>query len=279
MSLPLTLTLAAALAAGPQTFPLDLDAPSPWELGVAAGGGWDSNPIAASAPVSSGFGTARAWIARRFEASSADDVWLQLRYDGARYDSTPEVDLDRPELSLEWAHAFGERITTLVAGRGALRLQGEDARSGWDASARALVRARLLERIGLRLGAAFIHREADDAVFTSSVGRADGGVDVTLWKGASATARYTLDVGTDAVYSTTASGGFGGGYRGGMGGGGGMYGTASSSRRVVHGAAADVLQVLPGGLFLQAGYGLGVERDAGVSYVTHSVLAEVGWRR
>lgn len=281
--------LAAALSTAAGGSPLDLGPPPSWELGVAAGGGWESNALGASAPVASGFGGARAWVARRFEVSDGDEVWLQLHYDGARYDSTPEVDLDRPELGLEWFHAFGARVTGRVIARAALRFQGDSARDGWDAGGRATLRFRLTDFLGLRSGAGFVHRETRDPAYGASSGQGELGLDAALWRDASAVVRYTLDAGTDTYYQAPAGGWGGGGmgwaaaaYGPGAGGGGGGMGagagTARATTLVAHGLSVDVLQGLPASFFVQAGYGLALERVAGASYVAHSVLAEVGWR-
>lgn len=262
------LVLAAALAAEPV---LPLEPPSPWELGTAVGGGWDSNPLsAATAPVASGFGAARAWVARELHSSADDVVWVEVRYHGTRFHETPDADLDRPELSFEWGHRLGESLTLRTMASGALRFAGDSARDGWDAGARALARLRLGSRTALRLGGGYVHRDARDAAFDADTGRLEAGGDVTLWRDAVATARYTLEVGTNTLYAT------GGGYQGGAGS---MGGVARATSLTTHGLSADVQQDLPGGLFLQLGYGASFVRGGGASFVAHSVVGEVGWRR
>ncbi len=58
-----------------------------------------------------------------------------------------------------------------------------------------------------------------------------------------------------------------------------LDGAARAASRIAHGLSADLLQLFPGGVFLQLGYGLGLERGGGASYLTHSAVAELGWRR
>jgi len=268
--LPAALVLSAALAAEPE---LPLEPPSPWELGTALGGGWDSNPLSATTPAAAGFGTARAWVARELHGSADDVVRAELRYDGTRFDATPDADLDRPELSLEWSHRLGASLTLRTTAAGAVRVAGDMARSGWDAGARALARLRLGTRVALRLGAGYVRREANDAAFDASTGRVEAGADVSLWREAIATVRYTLDAGTDTLYATTSAGG---GYRGGSGS---PSGAARAVSLTTQGLSADLQQDLPGGLFLQAGYDLSFVRGEGTSFVEHAVVGEVGWRR
>ncbi len=267
--------LAAALHAGPAELPLPFEPIPRWEMGTAAGGGWDSNPLGDAASSSSGFATARAWVTRRFELGGADDLRLQLHYDGVRYAAASPADLDRPELGVEWDHFFGEKLLLRVAARGALRDQGDSARSGWDASARALLRVSTGEVVGLRFGLGWYDREARDASYGGSSGRVDVGFDLALWRGASAIAGYGLELGTDLVSSTTS----GTGRRGGAGtaGGGSAAGLGETALRQV--VAVDVLQSLRGGFFLQGGYGYSAERGTGTWAEAHTALFEVGWRR
>ncbi len=264
-------SLLVVLSASPADLPLELEPIPSWELGTAVGGGWDSNPLGAPSAAGSSFGSARAWVARRFELSATDELRLELRYDGVRFDSAGDADLDRPELGLEWDHAFGERLLFRALARGAVRVQGDPARSGWDANGRALLRIALAEPVGLRLGLGWFHREADDAAYGGSSGRADAGVDVALWRRASAVAGYALEVGSDTVSSTSGT------WSGRRMGGSGPAGLGTLVVR--HTLSVDVLQALPGGFFLQGGYGYGVERGAGTSVEGHTVLLDVGWRR
>lgn len=260
--------LSAAVAAGPADLSPLLDAPPPWELGASLGGGWDTNPLAETSPSGSAFGSARAWVGRRFDLSESDELRLQLHYDGRRYDTARDVDLDRPELGLEWDHAFGERTLLRLAGRGALRYQGDAARDGSDASLRAALRIAMGERWGLRLGLGGFYRDARDyASYGGGSGRVDGGVDVALWRRASLVAGYALEVGTDIV--TADSGGMGSR----------AQGRGLGATMQLHVLSADVLQALPGGFFVQAGYGYALLRGAGFSAESHLVTAEVGWRR
>lgn len=264
----LAATLAATLAAAPADLPLPSPLP-PWELGVAAGGGWDSNPLADVAPSGSGFASARAWVGRRFDLAEADELRLQLHYDGLRYQAASAVDLDRPELGLEWDHFFGERAVLRVIGRGALRFQGDPARSGSDASGRAILRL-TLGPVGLRLGLGGFYRDARDAAFAGGSGRVDAGLDVGLWRRASAVAVYAFEAGSD--FATAGAGTMGSGRQGrGL--------SALGTLLTRHTLSADLFQALPGGLFVQGGYAYSVERGAGVSTDAHLVLAEVGWRR
>lgn len=261
--------LLAASTATPGELPMPSAALPRWDVGAAAGGGWDSNPLAAPSPRGSGFGTARAWVGRRFEPSDADELRLQVHYDGLRYDAASDLDLDRPELGLEWDHFLGERIVLRVVGRGAMRFQGDSARSGSDASARALLRILVGGLVGLRLGIGGFYRDAQDPSFGGGSGRLDGGVDLGLWRHASAVAAYAFEVGTG--FATTS------GSMGSRGRGRGMSVLGSTTTR--HTASADLLQALPGGLFVQGGYAYTLERGAGVSADAHLLLAEVGWRR
>lgn len=268
-------TLAAALAASlsaapaaPADLPL-LHEPVPrWELGTAVGGGWDSNPLAETTPAGSGFATARAWVGRRFDLSEADELRLQLHYDGLRYDTAADANLDRPELGVEWDHAFGERLLLRLSGRGALRYQGDSARDGSDGGGRALLRIGLGERFGLRFGLGGFYRDARDPAYGGGSGRVDVSVDAALWRNATAVAGYTFEVGTDFMTDTGTLGARGQGRAGGLG--------ATLTR---HALSADVLQALPGGFFVQGGYGYSVERGQGFESDAHLVMAEVGWRR
>jgi hypothetical protein len=262
--------LAATLAAGSADLPLLLEPVPRWELGTAVGGGWDTNPLAETSPSGSGFATARAWVGRRFDLSEADELRVQLHYDGLRYDTASDANLDRPELGVEWDHAFGERLLLRLSGRGGLRYQGDSARDGSDASGRALLRLGLGERFGVRLGLGGFYRDARDPAYGGGSGRVDAGVDVALWRRATAVAGYAFEIGTDIV--TADSGGWGA--RGQGRGGGGLGATMTR-----HAVSADVLQGLPGGFFVQAGYGYSLERGQGFSADAHLVSAEVGWRR
>ncbi len=265
----LAAVLSAALTAGSGDLSPLLEPLPKWEVGTAVGGGWDSNPLAAETPAGSGFGSARAWVARRFELSDSDELRLQLHYDGLRYDTASAGDLDRPELGLEWDHGFGASVLLRVAARGALRFQGDPARDGSDGSGRAMLRIGLGERVGLRFGLGGFYRDARDPAYGGGSGRLDAGVDVALWRRASVVTGYAFEVGTDIV--TAQAGGmgtYGQGRRGGLG--------ATLTR---HAVSADVLQALPGGFFVQGGYGYSVERGAGVSADAHLVNLEVGWRR
>lgn len=263
-----TAVLSATVAAGPPELSPLLEPPPRWELGASLGGGWDTNPLAETSPAGSAFGSARAWVGRRFDLSESDELRLQLHYDGRRYDAASDVNLDRPELGLEWDHAFGERTLLRLAGRGALRYQGDAARDGSDASLRAAVRVGLGERFGLRLGLGGFYRDARDyASYGGGSGRVDAGVDVALWRRASLVAGYAFEVGTDIV--TTDSGGMGAR----------AQGRGLGSTMQLHVLSADVLQALPGGFFVQAGYGYALMRSAGFSADSHLVSAEVGWRR
>lgn len=267
--IPTTLAaaLAATLAAGAPDVPLLLEPVPRWELGTAVGGGWDSNPLADLSPSGSGFATARAWVGRRFDLSEQDELRLQLHYDGLRYERASDANLDRPELGVEWDHAFGERLLLRLSGRGALRYQGDSARDGSDAGGRALLRIGLGERLGLRLGAGGFYRDARDPAFGGGSTRLDAGVDVALWRGATAVAGYAFEAGTEIATETGTMGG-----RGGRGGGLG----ATITRNAV---SVDVLQALPRGFFVQAGYGYSLERGPGYSVDGHLVSAELGWRR
>lgn len=269
ISAALVVLLTASVAAGPGDVPILSAALPRWELGAAAGGGWDSNPLAGSSPSGSGFATARAWVGRRFELSDADDLRLQVHYDGLRYDAASDADLDRPELGLEWDHFFGERVLLRTVARGALRFQGDSARDGSDASGRALLRIGLGELVGLRLGLGGFYRDAQDPAFAGGSGRLDAGVDLGLWRDASAVAGYAFEVGTD--FGSTP------GSMGSRGGGRGLAILGSVMTR--HALSADLLQALPGGFFVQGGYAYSVERGAGLSADAHLVLAELGWRR
>lgn len=271
-SLPIALALSAALASDAAP-PLSLEPPPPWELGVAAGGGWDSNPLASIEPADAAFVAARAWLARELRASEDDLFWLQLRYDGTRFDTLSDADLDRFEGSLEWGHRFPGGHAVRAIAFGALREAGGAGRSGWDAGGRLVGRLRLGARVGLRAGGGYVRREASDPAFSASTGRLEGGVDADLWRGASALVRYALDFGTDTV--VVASGGGGGGW----GGGGGMMGSAESVRQVTQGISADLRQDLPGGFFLQAGYGVSFVQVEGTSLVEHQAIGELGWSR
>jgi hypothetical protein len=267
-SLPAALALCAALAAAPE---LPLEPPSPWGLGAALGGGWDSSPLPAAGAVASGFGTARAWVARDLRASEDDVVWAELRYDGVRFDAAPDADVDRVALGLAWAHRLAGSLTLRATAAGAARAAGDSARSGWDARAEALARVRLGTRLALRLGAAYLHREASDAAFDARTGRLEAGVVVALWREAVATVRCTLDAGADPLLAVASAGG---GYRGGSTGGAAPVVTPTS-----RGLSADVQQDLPGGLFLQLGYDASLVRVEETSFVAHAVVSEVGWRR
>lgn len=259
--------MAAVLSTTPGDLPL-LEPLPRWELGAAVGGGWDSNPLAATDPAGSGFGSARAWVGRRFELSGSDDLRLELHYDAVRYGAAPAADLDRPELTLGWDHAFGDTVLLRVASRAALRFQGDAARSGWDASGRASLRFALADRVGLRLGLGAFHREADDSAYGGSSGRGDVGVDLGLWRGASAVAGWALEVGAVESFSSSS---------GRMSGRTGPAGIGAAVFRQT--LSADLLQDLGGGLFLEGGYGYWVERAAGTSADAHTVLLEAGWRR
>jgi hypothetical protein len=263
-----TAALSTAVAAGPSELSPLLEPPPRWELGASLGGGWDTNPLTETSPTGSAFGAGRAWVGRRFDVSESDELRLQLHYDGRRYDTASAIDLDRPELGLEWDHAFGERTLLRLAGRGALRYQGDAARDGSDASLRAALRVGVGERWGLRLGVGGFYRDARDyASYGGGSGRADAGVDVALWRRASLVGGYAFEMGTDIV--TAGSGGMGS-----RGQGRGVGATMS-----LHLLSADVLQALPGGFFVQAGYGYALVRAAGFSADSHIVSAEVGWRR
>ena len=287
MLLPLALALSAALSAEPDphvvapaaveprpivTTPALVEPASPWELGTALGGGWASNPLALTVPVGSEFGAARVWLARALGASGADSLWLQLRYDGTRFSTLPDADLDRVEGSLEWGHRFGKPFTLRVVGAGALRVTGDPARSGWDAGARAVGRLRLFTWLALRLGGGYVRREATDPAYSDSTGWLDAGLDFPLWRKASGVARYTLEAGTDWLSATT---GTGGGWRGGAGA---MDGSRPLSR-VAQGGSAGLRQDLWRGLFLQAGYGVSLVTTTGTSPVEHHAVGEVGWNR
>jgi hypothetical protein len=261
-------TLSAAPAA-PAPLPLLLEAAPRWELGTAVGGGFDTNPLALASPSGSGFATARAWAGRRFDLSESDELRLQLHYDGLRYDSASDANLDRPELGVEWDHAFGERLLLRVAGRGALRYQGDAARDGSDASLRALLRFGLGESVGLRLGLGGFYRDARDPAYGGGSGRVDLGVDVALWRRASAVAGYSFEMGTDLVTSDA----------GGWNAGGGRGGAGLGATATRHALSADLLQAFPGGFFVQGGYAYSLERGAGLSADAHLVMLEAGWRR
>lgn len=260
----LSATLSATPGAAPADLPLLLEPMPRWELGTAVGGGWDSNPLADSSPSGSGLATARAWVARRFDLSESDELRLQLHYDGLRYEMASEADLDRPELGVEWDHGFSERLLLRLVVRGALRYQGDSARDGSDGSARALLRVGLGERFGLRFGLGGFYRDARDPAFGGGSGRFDTGVDVSLWRRASAVAGYSFEMGTDIV---TADSGMRGRGRG----------LGATLQR--HAVFADLMQSLPGGFFVQGGYGYSIERGAGLYAESHLVTAEVGWRR
>jgi hypothetical protein len=263
----LAAVVSASVAASTGELPLPLEPIPRWELGAAAGGGWDSNPLAEASPSGSGFASARAWVGRRFDLSDSDELRLQLHYDGLRYDAASAADLDRPELGLEWDHFFGDQLLLRVIGRGALRYQGDPARDGSDTSARVLLRIPLGEVVGLRGGLGGFYRDARDAAFAGGSGRADVGVDVGLWRRASAVAGYAFELGTDFSSTTMGSGGKGRG----------MSGLGALMTR--HSLSADLFQGLPGGLFLQGGYGYSLERGPGLSAEAHLVMLELGWRR
>jgi hypothetical protein len=282
MTLLPALALSALLSAEPEPS-LPFERVSPWELGAIVGGGWDSNPLASIEEVDSAFFAARAWVARELGPSQDELVWLQLRYDGTWFTAPPDAgidpadaNLDRAELTLEWGHYFTDALTLRTIGYGALRAAGGPGRSGWDAGGRALLRLRLHPAVAVRVGGGYVHREADDAAYTTSTGWFEGGLDASLWRGASMLARYTLGLGTDTVFGTT-----GGGYRGGGGmGEGGMGGEATlGENEIVQGLSADLRQDLGRGLFLQAGYGVSFVRSWGTLYVEHQVIGEVGWSR
>lgn len=262
----LAAVLSAALSAGPTERSPLLDAPR-WELGTAAGAGFDSNPLAEASPSGSAFATVRAWVGRRFDLSGSDELRLQLHYDGLRYDRAAAADLDRPELGVEWDHALGERLLLRLVGRGALRYQGDSARDGSDAGARALLRVGLGERWGVRLGLGGFYRDARDAAYGGGSGRVDAAVDVAVWRRASLVAGYAFETGTDLVTSDAAG-------RGARATGRGLGATLQR-----HALSADLLQALPAGFFVQGGYGYAVERGAGLYAESHLVNVELGWRR
>jgi hypothetical protein len=265
----LAAVLSATLSAGPADLPPILEPLPRWEVGSAVGGGWDTNPLAETSPSGSGFATARAWVGRRFDLSEADELRLQLHYDGLRYAAAADANLDRPELGVEWDHAFGERLLLRLSGRGALRYQGDSARDGSDGTARAMLRIGLGERFGLRLGVGGFYRDARDSAYGGGSGRVDASVDVALWRRATAVAGYTFELGTDFVTSSSGTPGARG-----QGQGGGLGATMTR-----HALSADLLQALPGGFFVQGGYGYSLERGQGFSADAHLVMAEVGWRR
>jgi hypothetical protein len=265
----LALALSAAVSAEPELPPILEPLPA-WELGTSVGGGWDSNPLAARSSSGSAFATARASVARRFDLSDSDELRVQLHYDGLRYDTASDADLDRPELALEWDHAFGERWLLRLSGRGGLRFQGDSARDGSDVSARALVRRSLGERWGLRLGLGGFYRDARDPAYGGGSGRLDVGADVALWSRASLVGGYAFEMGTDIV--TADSGGWGA-----RASGRGPSGLGATLQR--HAVSADLLQGFAGGFFVQGGYAYALERGAGVSAEAHIVDVAVGWRR
>lgn len=276
--LPVALALSALLSAEPEPA-LPIDAGSPWELGVMFGGGWDSNPLAGIEPVGSGFAAARAWTARELGASQDDPLWLQLRYDGSRFDALPDADLHRAELSLEWGHRYGDAFTLRAIGFGALRAAGDPGRSGWDAGARAVARLRLARWFALRISGGLVWREASDPLYSGGTARLDGGVDADLWRGASVLVRYAVEVGTDAVYGAAAGTAGAGMRRSGTGGGGAMPGTPLSVQELTQTVSADVRQALGRGFFLEAGYSASVVRFDQTSLVQQQAVGGVGWSR
>lgn len=292
-----TLLLAAALLVAPAP-----GAGADLVLGASAGGGWDSNVSGAPAGeprVDAGFGEARAWLGGAFEPSLDDVVALEAGYAGTRYPDVPDLDLDRPSLTLWWLHGFGERAVLRIAPVAALRFQGDPLRDGWEVGGDLSVRVSLSERLSLRAGGGGLHRVADDPAFSGDVGRARAGLELDLWRGAWIGAGYTLAFGEDTFYAEvltasaaaplgeTASGGMGPGRPG--TGPGGQPGTivptfgadlvAYVAPFVAHTVSVDLAQAFGEGFLVRASVeGSDVDGED-QRYRALSVFLSVGFSR
>lgn len=197
-----------------------------------------------------------------------------------------------------------------AAAGGGLRLATDAARSGADLRATLAVRWRVAGPVALRVGGAWLHRTAGDAVFAGDVGRAQAAVELTPWRGTTVELGYAFDVGegtfyaapvataaqaaVDALAAGPGSGGQGAGGSGsgtgsgsGLGPGGrsgvtvGTFGTelvAYRASEVAQTFAIDLEQALPRDLQLRAGYAYVEVRGAAQSYAAHTVSASIGWR-
>jgi hypothetical protein len=287
----LLFALAAGLARGaePGPGPLLLD------LSVVAGGGYDSNLAGArggATAIGSSFATARADAGALLELSGEDALSLNLGYEGSlharRYQ---DLDEHRPSLNLSWLHAFGERLTLRFSALGALRFSGDSDGDGWDAATAASLRLRLLPRLTTRWTVSATHRNARDPAFASDNLRGRAALELDLWWRSWLALSYAADVGQATFYqasatspatttTTTTS------TMGAAGSGPGAPASILGGRflayrddRVAHTLSADLTQPLPGGFFLQLGYGFSAVRGKLESYDAHAVTAEVGWRR
>jgi hypothetical protein len=273
------------------------------ELAVAAGAGYDSNVVGSSGAtpaLATGYATARAVAGTTLELSRDDELSLDLAYDGIvhrpRYQ---DLSQHRGALVLSWAHLLGERLALRLSATGGVRTGGDPARGGWDAAAAAAARLRLHPRLAVRLATAVARRYARDDAYASDDLRVRAAVELDLWWRSWLSLAWSSSLGQDTFYAPAApspsapvaaggSGPGGAGPRAGEPGdapggaqapafGGALV--AYRDERVAHALSADLVQPLPGGLFLAAGYSFSTVRGAVESYDAHALTAEVGWRR
>lgn len=260
--------------------------------GVAAGGGWDSNLTRSSevgAAVKGGFAVGRAWLGRAVEFGEANEASLELAWEGTHLPAVSILSEHRPALAAAWLHELADGLRLRLGAVGALRLAVDRARSGSELGGSLALRWRATPRLAFQVGTAFLHRRAGEAAYGGDSWRARVTAEWGLWRRADLAFGYAADVGQDAFPAPAAvepagaadpppPGGAGEspGSPGAASLGGGL--AARRAFRVGQSLSVDLAQGLPGGFFVQAGYGFSWVRSAAGSWNAHTLGADVGWR-
>jgi len=191
--------LALTLVAGPGGAAADT-----W-LGVAAGGGWESNlnlGVADAPEVSASFATGHAHAGGSLDLASWAEAGLELAWDGVAIPEYSELGSNRPSATVDLAVDLGRRARLRLAGESGLRLAADPARRGWDAGGSATLRLLLLRPLTLRASDGYLSRQAGDPAYAGQTVRGRAGLDLRLGGALTVSGAWTVEVG-DTTVSTS----------------------------------------------------------------------------